>query len=118
MKYDLAERTAIFGEKTIEFCRGLKQDTISRPLIGQLVRSATSVGANYKEANAASSKKDFANKVFICKKETQETEHWLRMIIKAQPESRERSLWLTQECHELVLIFQKISSSSKTTKAS
>jgi len=98
-KYNLEERTAKFGEKVIIFCRSLKQDTISKPLVGQLVRSATSIGANYMEANGASSKTDFRNKIFICKKEAQETKHWLRML---------RELW--KEAQELTMIFQKITS--------
>lgn len=76
--YDLEERTAKFGESIIRFCRILNKDAVSLPLITQLVRSATSIGANYMEANSASSKKDFTNKIFICKKESQETKHWLR----------------------------------------
>ena len=64
-KYDLEERTAKFGESIIKFCRTLNQDAIVRPLISQLIRSATSVGANYMEANSASSRKDFRNKIFI-----------------------------------------------------
>ena len=58
----------------------MKQDAITRPIINQLVRSGISIGANYMEANAVSSKKDFKNKIYICEKEAQETKHWLRMI--------------------------------------
>ncbi len=68
-KYDLEERTAKFGEDVIGFCKVVKQDAITRPIISQLVRSGTSIGANYMEANAASSKRDFRNKIYICKKE-------------------------------------------------
>ncbi len=67
-KYKLEERTAKFGESIIYFCKDLIKDTMSRPLISQLIRSGTSIGANYMEANGAGSKKDFANKIFICKK--------------------------------------------------
>ena len=109
--YDLEERTAKFGEEVIEFCRKVKQDIISEPIISQLVRSATSVGANYMEANAASSKKDFRNKIFICKKEAQETKHWLRMMIKCVSKENIEIKKLTQECQELTMIFQKITSS-------
>ncbi len=70
--YNLEERTAKFGEDVIDFCKGINQDLISRPIISQLIRSGTSIGANYMEANAASSRKDFRNKIFICKKEAQE----------------------------------------------
>lgn len=111
--YDLEERTALFGESVISFCRSLKQDAITKPLISQLVRSATSVGANYMEANGASSKKDFAHKIFICKKEAQESKHWLRMLASTLPEKKDeiRSLWT--ECQELTLIFQKISTTAR-----
>jgi four helix bundle protein len=63
------------------------------------------------EANGASSKKDFANKIFICKKEAQETKHWLRMLAVCFPGTKEelKSLW--QEAQELTMIFQKITTS-------
>jgi four helix bundle protein len=86
---------------------------ITRPIIGQLIRSATSIGANYMEANAASSKRDFRNKIFICKKETQETKHWLRMILKCAPEKKEEIWRLWKEGQELTLIFGKIVSKLK-----
>ena len=111
-KYNLEERTAKFGEDVIGFCSGVTQNTINKPIVGQLVRSATSIGANYCEANNASSKKDFRNKIFICKKECQETKHWLRMIAKCVPEQKERIRALWKECQELTMIFQKIASSS------
>jgi len=72
-KYNLEDRTAVFGENIIDLCREIAQTPITRPLINQIMRSGTSIGANYCEANNASSKKDFKNKIFICKKETQET---------------------------------------------
>lgn len=111
--YDLEERTAIFGEQIIELCKKIRQDAITKPPVQQLVRSATSIGANYMEANGASSKKDFTNKIFICKKEAQETKHWLRMLASCLPEIRQdiRKLW--SECQELTLIFQKIVSSAR-----
>ena len=114
MKYDLEERTAKFGINVIRACRTLNRDALAKPLVNQLVRSATSVGANYMEANGASSKKDFRNKIHIVKKECQETEHWLRMIATAVPEKKQRARELWQECHELTLIFQKISSSLRS----
>ncbi|MBU1130663.1 four helix bundle protein [Patescibacteria group bacterium] len=109
--YNLEERTANFGESVIDLCKNIKQDVITRSIINQLIKSSTSIGANYMEANSASSKKDFRNKIFICKKEAQETKHWLRMILKCIPESKERVNILSQECQELILIFGKILSS-------
>ena len=66
--YDLAERTAQFGEKIIEYCRIIPQSPITKPLITQLVKCGTSVGANYCEADNAESKNDFRHKIGICKK--------------------------------------------------
>lgn len=111
--YDLEERTAKFGEQVIEFCRKAKRDPIVLPILTQVVRSATSIGANYMEANGASSPKDFANKIYIAKKESQETKHWLRMLAVYFPENKEllRKLW--QEAQELTLIFHKIVSTIK-----
>jgi len=112
-KYDLEERTAVLGEDVIEFCRKLPQDAISRPIISQIVRSSTSIGANYMEANSASSRKDFCNKIYICKKEAQETKHWLRMITKCFPDKRIELQKLSQETTELTLIFGRIIVSTK-----
>jgi|SRR3990172_3216984 len=110
-KYDLEERTEKFGEAVIEFSKTVPLNAITTPIVSQLVRSATSMGANYMEANCASSRKDFRNKIFICKKETQETKHWLRMLAGAVPGKKGEIRTLWKECHELNLIFQKITSS-------
>ena len=111
MNYDLEERTAKFGEEIIEFVKLLGKNDINRPLINQMIRSATSIGANYMEANQASSKKDFKNKIHICRKESNETKHWLRMIAKASPDKKDECKKLWKESHELTLIFSKISKS-------
>ena len=107
-KYDLEERSAKFGERVIEFTKKLSRNPINDILIVQLVRSATSIGANYMEADAASSKKDFRHKIGICKKEAKETLHWLRMLAKSNPERKEECAKLWKESHELLLIFSAI----------
>lgn len=106
--YQLEERLKKFSENIIGFCSTIRETTITRPLISQLIRSGTSIGANYCEANNASSKKDFRNKIYICKKESQETKYWLGLMSKADSSLKERSLELINDCHEFVLIFQKI----------
>lgn len=108
MKFDLEERTGKFGEDIIKFCKSIKQDIITKPIINQIIRSGTSVGANYCEANGASSKKDFRNKIHICKKEIQETKHWLRMLVVAVPDEKDEARKLWKEAQELTLIFGKI----------
>jgi len=77
-------------------------------MIKQLIRAATSIGANYMEANGASSKKDFKNKIYICKKEARETKYWLQLIAKSNPERKEECRKFWQETQELTLIFSKI----------
>lgn len=111
MNYDLEERTAKFGEEIIQFCRGVAADHVTRPLISQLVRAATSIGANYMEANQASSKKDFYNKIRISQKEANETKHWLRMLSAVCVDAKDRLRKYWKEAHELTLIFAKISKS-------
>jgi four helix bundle protein len=107
-KYDLEERTAQFGEAIIEFAKILPKDPVNNPLISQLVRAGTSIGANYMEADGAESKKDFQHKISICKKESKETKHWLRMITKANPSRRDECQKLFREAQELSLIFSSI----------
>lgn len=111
--YDLEERTAKFGEQIIKFCRNAKHDPIILPILTQLVRSATSIGANYMEANGASSPKDFTNKIYISKKESQETKHWLRMLASYYPEEKDKLRNYWQEAQEFTLIFHKIVSTIK-----
>jgi four helix bundle protein len=106
LKYDLNSRTEDLGRAVILYCKNIKQDAISRPMISQLVRSATSVGANYAEANAASSRKDFRNKIYICKKELQETLYWLDMMKEIDKSNSVNNL--EKETLELTKIFGKI----------
>ncbi len=110
--YDLEERTAKFSEEIIVLCKKSPKNTVTIPILDQLIRAGTSIGANYCEANGASSKKDFRNKIFICKKEAKETKYWLRLLVKAVEELKEDCKKLWKEAHELTLIFSKIASSS------
>jgi len=107
-KYDLEERTAVFSQQVIDLCRKLKQDIITKPIINQLVRAGTSIGANYSEADEANSKKDFINKIAIAKKETKETKYWLRIIAYSLPEIKDNARKLWKEAQELNLIFATI----------
>lgn len=115
-KYDLEERTVKFAEDIIDFLKKLSQNSITKPLINQLVRSGTSIGANYSEADEANSKKDFLNKIAIAKKETKETKYWLRIIAHTIPQYRDeiRSLW--KEAQELNLILAAIIRNSNKKK--
>jgi len=107
-KYDLEERTAKFGEAVIEFCKLVPRGPITDPLITQLVKCGTSVGANYCEADDAESKNDFRHKIGIVKKESREAKHFIRMIVKAVPKLKSEAQPLWQEAKELNLIFNTI----------
>jgi len=112
-KYDLEERTAGFAEKVIELCKKCLKNIITIPIISQLIRAATSIGANYCEANGAASRKDFKNKIFICKKESRETKYWLRILAGAEDSIKEECRTLWQEAQEFNLIFSKIATNTK-----
>ena len=107
-KYDLEDRTAKFGLEVIKFVRGLPKNYLTSPILSQLIRSATSIGANYSEADDAESNKDLIHKLGICKKEARETKHWLRMLVEAEPVSKIKARALWQEAKELNLIFNSI----------
>ncbi len=108
MKYDLENRTKKFSKDIIKLLLRVKKMKLNENIISQLIRSATSVGANYCEANGVSSRKDFKNKIYICKKEAKETKYWLQLIAKANPDLKEecRNLW--KKVHELTMIFSRI----------
>jgi len=111
--FDLEERTARFGIRVLTFAKKIPRDPVNSPLISQLVRAATSVGANYCEANDAVSKRDFRNKIGLRRKEAKETKHWLRMIGSANDALKAEARGLWQEAKELNLIFSRIFRSSE-----
>ena len=111
--YDLAERTSKFGTEIIIFIKKIKENNINKPIINQLIRAATSIGANYMEADCAESKKDFMHKIGISKKEAKETTHWLHMLAVAEPSEVPACRKLWQEAHELTLIFSAITRGKK-----
>lgn len=106
--YNLEERTARFGESVIELCLSLHETSLTRPLISQLVRAATSVGANFCEADDAETPRDFRHKIGLCRKGSRETKHWCRMMTKAVPTLRDPLVVIWKEADELNRIFSKI----------
>ena len=107
--FDLEDRTLTFSKNVIRFCKQLKQDTINRELISQLIRSSGSVGANYREANDALSKKDFGHRIRIARKEAKETQYWLQLLAEAASSEPNGDLkGLLQEASELKNILSSI----------
>ena len=103
--FDLSERTALFGEAIIAFVKKIPVNLVTSPLITQLVKAGTSIGANFEEADDAESRKDFHHKVGICRKESRETKFFLRMMVAADASLRSEAVILYQEAKELNLIF-------------
>ena len=113
-KYDLEERTATFGEEVIAFAKTIPVNDVTKPLISQFVRSGTSIGANYCEADCAETKKDFEHKMGIGRKESKEVKFWLRLIGTAFPKLKDECRKLWREANELNLIFSTIIKKSKS----
>lgn len=107
-KFDLEERTAKFGESIIIFCKRIGRNPITDPLVNQLIRAGTSVGANYCEADDAESKQDFKHKIGLCKKESRECKYFIRMLVTANLNLKKEATRLWLEAKELNLIFNAI----------
>lgn len=79
-RYDLEDRTYNFALAVNLLCRKIKKDIYIIDYVKQAVRSSSSIGANYIEANESSSKKDFLMRAKICRKEAKETGYWLKLL--------------------------------------
>jgi len=106
--FNLEDRSAKFGVEIIRFAKIIRVTPVTEPLIKQIVRSGTSVGANYCEANDAETRKVFRQRIATCRKEAKETKHWLQMIAAADEASKTEARRLWQEAKELNLIFANI----------
>lgn len=109
---ELEERTVQFSLSVIRACGPLASQTHFKPLVSQIIRSATSIGANYAEANNAASQADFKNKIYIAQKEAAETRYWLRLFEELCPDIDFSHL--KEEAIGLNLILQKITTTMRT----
>jgi len=107
-KFDLENRTTEFARRVVRLCKTLIKDPINNRLMGQVVGSAGSIGANYREANDALGKKDFIMRLKIARKEAKETQHWLELIEEANPELKQRMIDIKKEAKELKNILSAI----------
>ncbi len=112
-QYDLEDRTQKFAKDIIAFIKSLPKTTVNVELVKQLLRSSTSVGANYIEANEALSKKDFLMRVKISRKEARESIYWLKLVELKSPESMRKREILIDESTQLVKIFSSIVEKAK-----
>lgn len=107
-KYDLEERTLEFAKQIIRLCKLLPNNTVNFKLIDQIIRSAGSVGANYREANDSLGKKDFKHRLRISRKEAKETIFWLELILEANLDQKEKICLLIDECSQIRNILSAI----------
>ena len=116
VRYDLESRCLVFSKRTLDFCKQLPKTKINEQLVKQLIRSSTSIGANYIEANDALGKKDFLHRLRISRKEAKETLYWLQLV-DYQDEIIQAEL--NQEAKELrnilSAIINKVQSKNKDT---
>lgn len=111
--YDLEERTSRFGEQIIHFAKKIPCSPVNNRLIDQLVGAATSVGANYCEADDGISRADFKHRISISRKEARETKFFLRMVSTAEPSLKPEARELWKEANSRHLIFCRIWRSTK-----
>ena len=112
-KRELEKRTKDFALRIIKLVAELPKGRIGDVLGYQILKSATSIGANYREANRAASKADFSYKINIAEREASETLYWLELLGESGIVPEERLSPLMAECDELVAIFTAIGKTSK-----
>lgn len=100
-------------ELSVDIIRHVEKSMLPNSVVGQLTRAVTSIGANYSEAQDASSKRDFINKIYIAKKEAAETLYWLKLVKKLGDNSEEIDGY-QDRIQRFVMMLQKIINSSKT----
>ena len=110
--YDIRERTFQFAVRVIQAVRRLPDDAATRVVAYQLVKAATSVGANVEEADGAESKRDFVHKMSIARKEARESRYWIRIVQASTTDSDEWAA-LQQESEEIARIVSAIINSSQ-----
>jgi len=102
---ELSSRTKVLAVRVVRFVEGLRRDLASEVISKQLIRSATSVAANYRSACRARSRADFANKMGIIEEEADETLFWLEMLIECKKANPEDLKWMRDEAEQLLRIF-------------
>lgn len=110
---DLQIRTKDFALRMIRMYSALPKSTETQVLGKQVLRSGTSVGANYREANRARSKPEFIAKIGDCLKELDETAYWLELLAESSLVPKVKLAPLRDECDQLLAIFTTISKKTK-----
>jgi four helix bundle protein len=107
-KYDLENRTLKFAKDCIDLCKLFMRNAINIELIRQLIRASASVGANYREANDSTTKKDFYHRIGICRREAKESKYWLELLLHSSQKLSDKIKPLIDEALQLARIFASI----------
>ncbi|TSC85702.1 MAG: S23 ribosomal protein [Microgenomates group bacterium Gr01-1014_7] len=107
-QYNLEDRTLEFAKKVVDLIKELPRNIANLELSSQVIRSAGSIGANYREANDSLGKKDFVMRLKISRKESKETYYWLQLITHSNSFLKESIDPLLDECSQLIRIFSSI----------
>ncbi len=111
---DLKPRTKAFALRVIRlYSRLPKSDTVAQVLGKQVLRSGTSIGANYREASRARSKAEFVSKIGECLKEIEETEYWLELLVDSGCVSTAKMASLLDETRQLIANFTTTDKNAK-----
>ena len=116
-KRELEKRTKAFALRVIKFVSALPKNKVTNVMGYQLLKSGTSIGANYREANRAESHNDFIHKIGIVEKEASETQYWLELFEEANIGAPDERRWLLQESGELLAIFTASGRTAKSRRA-
>ncbi len=114
----LEKRTKLFSIEVIKLSASLSNSPEARVIRNQITKSATSIGANYREANRSRSINDFKNKIKISESEANETLYWLEIIMELNWSEKEIIDKLHNEAKELLAILTSIGIKMKTKSAS
>lgn len=110
---DIGERTTDFALRIIRMYTQLPKTEEARVLGRQILRSRTSVGANYREARRARSIAEFISKIGDCLKEADETSYWLELLVRGEIVPKQKLASLRDEANQIIAIFTTISKNAK-----
>lgn len=110
----IVSKSYTFSVKVVRFCFEMQKQKKEYIISRQLLRSATSVGANIEEAQGAISKAEFIAKIQISLKEAKETKYWIRLIIDAEVFDTNKNFEILKDCNELIVILTSILKTAKS----
>ena len=105
---DIVDRTFAFAVRVVKLSQAVERSAVNRALVMQLMRAATSIGANVEEAQAGQSRADFISKMSIACKEAREANDWLRVLVASEILAASRLTELLDESNQLVAILTTI----------